>query len=149
MCLLDSEVSEPRQKALSILMASDLIISDASSATLVPGSTQCLLSLARVALSASVEIPEFWGASQLTTHLLQCLLQCPHYEVRELTVEVLLKRLQKEQEMKRRPQWLDKTTLSNLTSLALHETHLQCLAKVGPHTHTHTNYIGTLVCLRV
>ncbi|XP_029030898.1 thyroid adenoma-associated protein [Betta splendens] len=128
--LEDTELNELRQKTLSILTASDLLISDASLATLVPGSTQCLLSLARVALSASVEMPGVWGAPQLTTQLLQCLLQCPQYEVRELTVEVLLKRLETEQEAKRRPQWLDEAVLSNLTSLALHETHLQCLAKV-------------------
>ncbi|XP_040906443.1 thyroid adenoma-associated protein [Toxotes jaculatrix] len=129
--LADSEVSELRNKTLSILMASDLVISDPSFTTLGPGSTQYLLSLARVALSASVEIPELWRGPQLTTQLLQCLLQCPQYEVRELALEGVLRTLQvEEEEKKRRPQWLDETTLSNLTSLALHETHPQCLAKV-------------------
>ncbi|XP_042288889.1 thyroid adenoma-associated protein isoform X2 [Thunnus maccoyii] len=133
--LEDSEVSELRREALSVLMSSDLVTSDTSSATPAPGSTQYLLSLARVALSASVEIPELWGGPQLTTQLLQCLLQCPQYEVRELALEGVLKRLQQqeeeeEEEGKRRPPWLDETTLSNLTSLALHETHPQCLAKV-------------------
>lgn len=137
-CFSDSEVSELRQKTLSILTASGLLTSDTSCATLVPGSTQCLLSLARVALSASVEIPELWGAPQSTPQLLQCLLQCPHYEVRELTVEVLLNRLNTEQEAKGRPQWLDETVLLNLTSLALHKTHPQCLAKVGPLTYHHS-----------
>ncbi|XP_044070655.1 thyroid adenoma-associated protein isoform X3 [Siniperca chuatsi] len=127
--LLD-EVSDLRQEALSVLMASDLVTSDTSSTTMGPGSTQYLLSLARVALSASVEIPELWGGPQLPSQLLQCLLQCPQYEVRELALEGVLKRLQEEAEKKRRPQWLDQTTLSNLTSLALHETHPQCLAKV-------------------
>ncbi|XP_026211398.1 thyroid adenoma-associated protein [Anabas testudineus] len=128
--LEDSEVSRLRQKTLSVLMVSDLITPNTASATPMPGSTQCLLSLARVALSATVEIPEFWAGSQLTTQLLQCLLQCPQYEVRELAVEALLKKLQEEEERKRGPPWLEETTLSNLTSLALHETHPQCLAKV-------------------
>ncbi|XP_049927427.1 thyroid adenoma-associated protein [Epinephelus moara] len=129
--LLDaSEVSGLRQEAISILMASDLVTTDTSSTTLGPGSTQYLLSLARMALSASVEIPELWRGLQLTSQLLQCLLQCPQYEVRELALEGVLKRLQEEEEKTKRPQWLDETTLSNLTSLALHETHPQCLAKV-------------------
>lgn len=131
-------------------MASELVTPEASPASLVPGSTQCLLSLAQVALSTTVEIPEVWGGPQWTTRLLQCVLQCPQYEVRELAVEVVLKRLQHEDqgEKERRPQWLDETTLSNLTSLALHETHPQCLAKVGPHTRTHTLWV-LLFCLRV
>ncbi|XP_056250646.1 thyroid adenoma-associated protein isoform X1 [Seriola aureovittata] len=135
--LEDSEVGELRQKTLSVLMASDLVISDSSSNTLGPGSTQYLLSLARMSLSASVEIPELWRGPQLTTQLLGCLLQCPQYEVRELALEGVLRTLQEEQEeeeeeegTKRRPQWLDETTLSHLTSLALHETHPQSLAKV-------------------
>uniref|UniRef100_A0A4W6FWN5 tRNA (32-2'-O)-methyltransferase regulator THADA n=1 Tax=Lates calcarifer TaxID=8187 RepID=A0A4W6FWN5_LATCA len=125
---------ELRQQALSVLMASELVISEPSSTTLGPGSTQYLLSLARVALSAGVEIPELWRSRQLTSQLLQCLLQCPQYEVRELVLEGVLRKLQEEEEEKdnekRRPQWLDETTLSNLTTLALHETHPQCLAKV-------------------
>lgn len=129
-------------------MASDLLTSDTSSTTLGPGSTQCLLSLARVALSASVEIPEFWGGPQLTSQLLHCLLRCPQYEVRELALEGVLRRLQEEEEEeeKKRPQWLDETTLSNLTSLALHETHPQCLAKVRPHTYAQRQY-RRCICL--
>ncbi|XP_037638453.1 thyroid adenoma-associated protein [Sebastes umbrosus] len=128
----DSEVSDLRQEALSVLMTSDLVTSDTSSTTVGPGSIQYLLSLARVALSASVEIPKLWGGPGLTSQLLQCLLRCPQYEVRELALEGVLRRLQEdeEEEEKSRPQWLDETTLSNLTSLALHETHPQCLAKV-------------------
>ncbi|XP_033469719.2 thyroid adenoma-associated protein [Epinephelus lanceolatus] len=126
----DSEVSGLRQEAMSTLMASDLITTDTSSTTLGPGSTQYLLSLARMALSASVEIPELWGGLQLMSHLLQCLLQCPQYEVRELALAGVLKWLQEEEDKMKRPQWLDETTLSNLISLALHETHPQCLAKV-------------------
>lgn len=140
MCSLDSEVGDLRQEALSILMVSDLITSDTSSTPLGPGSTQYLLSLARVALGASVELPELWRGAQPASQLLQCLLWCPQYEVRELALEGVLKRLrEKEEEKMMRPQWLDETTLSNLTSLALHETHPPCLAKVRPHTYSHTH----------
>lgn len=126
----DSEVSDLRQDSLSVLMASDLVTLPAPAAAPGPGSTQYLLSLARVALGASVEIPELWGGPRPTSQLLQCLLQSPQYEVRELVLEGVLRRLQQEEEKTGTPQWLDETTLSNLTSLALHETHPQCLAKV-------------------
>ncbi|XP_078128920.1 thyroid adenoma-associated protein isoform X2 [Sander vitreus] len=126
--LLD-EVSDLRQEALSVLMASELVTSDTSSTTPGPGNAQYLLSLARVALSAGVEIPELWGGPRVTSQLLLCLLRCPMYEVRELALEGVLRRLQ-EEGTKRRPQWVDQTTLSNLTGLALHETHPQCLANV-------------------
>ncbi|KAG7511599.1 thyroid adenoma-associated protein [Solea senegalensis] len=134
--LEDSEVAELRQKTLSILMDSDLVIADPSSLTRGPGVTHYLLSLARVVLSATVEIPELWKVPQLTTQLLQCLLQFPQYEVRELALQEILKRLQQQQEeddeeeKKRRPQWLDETTMSDLIGLSFHETHPQCLAKV-------------------
>ena len=145
MCFSDSEVSDLRQDALSVIMASDL---PPSSPPLGPGSTQCLLCLAQVALSASVEIPELWGGPQSKSQLLQCLLKAPQYEVRELALEGVLRRLQEEEEdeEERGHQWLDQTTLSNLTSLALHETHPQCLAKVRPHTHTHTHVSLLCVC---
>ncbi|KAM4607989.1 thyroid adenoma-associated protein [Polymixia lowei] len=138
--LHDSELCELRQEILTVLTASELMAStNGCSATLSsglgPGTTQYLLSLARVALSVSVESPVLWGSPQLGAQLLDRLLQCPHYEVRELVVEGLLRRLEaddeeEEEERKRRPPWFDETTLSNLTSLALHETHPQCLAKV-------------------
>ncbi|XP_056291229.1 thyroid adenoma-associated protein isoform X3 [Pseudoliparis swirei] len=131
--LLD-EVGALRQEALSTLMASELVTSDSSSRTLGLGGTQYLLSLARVALSASVDIPELWGGPRPASRLLWCLLQHPQFEVRELALEGVLRRLQEEaeeeEEEKKRPEWLDAATLSNLTSLALHETHPRCLAKV-------------------
>ncbi|XP_034407358.1 thyroid adenoma-associated protein [Cyclopterus lumpus] len=132
----DSEVGALRQEALSTLMASELVTSDSSSSTLGLGGTQYLLSLARVALSAGVDIPELWGGPRPASRLLWCLLQHPQYEVRELALEGVMRRLQEdeeeeeEEEEKRRPEWLDEPTLSILTGLALHETHPQCLAKV-------------------
>lgn len=131
--MIGSEVGALRQDALSILMTSELVNSNKSpSISLGPGSTQYLLSLARVALNATVEIPELWGRPELASQLLQHLLECPDYEVRELTLEQVLKRLQEEDP--RRPEWLDKTTQSNLTRLAFNETHPRCLAKVKTHT---------------
>lgn len=135
-CVPDSEVTILRQDALSILMTSDLVTSNTSS--FGPGSIQYLLSLARVALSACVEVPELWGGPHLTSQLRQHLLSCTQYEVQELVLEGVLRRLQ-EEEQERRPEWLDKATLSYLTSLALRETHPQSLAKVRPHTHAHAH----------
>ncbi|XP_047459692.1 thyroid adenoma-associated protein [Mugil cephalus] len=130
--LEDGEVGALRPMVLSVLMSSELVTSDSSSAALEPGGTQYLMSLAQVALSACVEVPELWNRPQPTSQLLERLLRCPQYEVRELAVEGVLRRLEEveEKERRRRPQWLDETTLSNLTSLALRETHPQCLAKV-------------------
>lgn len=150
MRFLDSEVGTLRQKTLSIFTASELVTSCNSSATFGPGSTQYLLSLARVGLSAGVEFPELWDGPQLKTKLLEHLLQCPQYEVRELAVEGLLRKLEEEEEeeRKRRPEWLGETTQSNLTSLALRETHPQCLAKVRPHTQRFTQtYSRSFICL--
>lgn len=117
-------------------MASELITPDSSS--LVPGTEQYLLSLARVGLSASVDIPDLWRGFEQRKPILDSLLRSPHYEVRELALEGILRKLQEEEGegMKRSPLWLDETTLSNLTNMAFHETHQQSLAKVRPHTRT-------------
>lgn len=97
-----------------------------------------MLSLTKIALSASVDIPELWGRQPLTTQLLERLLKCPQYEVRELVLERVLMRLKEEEDQKRTPAWLNETTLFTLTSLALNEGHPQCLAKVRLHTRTYT-----------
>ncbi|XP_023818937.1 thyroid adenoma-associated protein [Oryzias latipes] len=131
--LQDSEVSSLRQKTLSVLLASELLASDPPRDVVGPGSVQYLLSLAQAALSASIELPDLWDSSHLAPQLVERLLRCPQYEVRELAAESILRRLKEEEEEeedKGRPLWLDETTLSNLTSLALHEQHPQCLAKV-------------------
>ncbi|XP_056147572.1 thyroid adenoma-associated protein [Lampris incognitus] len=129
--LPDSELCELRRETLAVLMASELVSSDgASSSTLGPGTTQYQLSLAQLALSAAVESPELWGAPHFGARLLERLLQCPHYEVRDLALKGLLRSMGDNEKTKERPPWLDETTLSNLTSLALHEEHPQCLAKV-------------------
>lgn len=167
--LHDSEVVVLREKALSILMTSELLSdSEASQAEQrVPGSSQYQLSLARLALTASVELSELWqgGGAQLAGDLLRRLLGSHQYEVRELALDGVLRVLQQldlqqqdllqqdlqQQDLQhflhqqdtqqqnlqqkgyrgpRRPDWLDETTLSDLTSASLQETHPQCLAKV-------------------
>ncbi|XP_061601680.1 thyroid adenoma-associated protein isoform X2 [Cololabis saira] len=137
-----SEVSALHQKTLSVLMASELMApdssdsSDSSGTVSGPGTVQYLLSLARVGLGAGVEFPDLWEVEPATTRLLLGrLLRCPHYEVREEAVQAVLRRLREEEEQeedgrRRRPAWLDRTTVDQLTSMALHETHPPCLAKV-------------------
>lgn len=124
-----------REEARSIMMTSELLSdSDAPwTERQLPGSTQYLLSLARLVLSASVEIPELWpgGGAQLAGDLLRRLLCSCQYEVRELALEAVLRALQQQDhEGPRRPEWLDESTLSHLTGAALQETHPPCLAKV-------------------
>nr|XP_057906277.1 thyroid adenoma-associated protein [Doryrhamphus excisus]XP_057906286.1 thyroid adenoma-associated protein [Doryrhamphus excisus] len=129
--LCDPEVNNLRQETLSILLTSTLVTNNpAATANMEPGNTQYMLSLAKVALSASVDVPELWGRSRLTSQLLERLLQCPLYEVRELALERILSGLEKEEDQEAKPAWLNETTLWNLTCLAFHETHPQCLTKV-------------------
>uniref|UniRef100_A0A8C8G3G0 tRNA (32-2'-O)-methyltransferase regulator THADA n=1 Tax=Oncorhynchus tshawytscha TaxID=74940 RepID=A0A8C8G3G0_ONCTS len=133
---LDSELKELREETLALLMASELVTPGGPSAVCgPPGTTQYLLSLARLALSASVESPLLWGMEEdgNTSRgplLLGCLLQCPHYEVRELALGEVLRRLERERdeekgEGERSSHWPQKTIISNLTTLALHEAHPQ------------------------
>ncbi|XP_041722121.2 thyroid adenoma-associated protein [Coregonus clupeaformis] len=147
----DSELKELREETLALLMASELVTPGGPSAVCgpsgpcgPPGTTQYLLSLARLALSASVESPLLWGVEEDGTTsrgllLLGCLLQCPHYEVRELALGEVLRRLERERdegeeerdgEGERSSHWPQETIISNLTTLALHEAHPQSLAKV-------------------
>ncbi|XP_077438337.1 thyroid adenoma-associated protein [Vanacampus margaritifer] len=128
--LCDSEVHQLRQETLPLLLTSTLVSNKSPTSNLEPGRIQYMLSLTRVALSASVEIPELWGKHPLTAQLLECLLKCPQYEVRELVLERVLMKLKEDEDQKRTPAWLNETSLLNLTSLALHERHPQCLAKV-------------------
>ncbi|MEQ2197747.1 hypothetical protein XENOCAPTIV_002779, partial [Xenoophorus captivus] len=129
--LEDPGVSVLRQTALSVLMASELITSDPSSAPLGPGTTQYLLSLAQVGLSACVRFPDWWRGFEQRKQLLDSLLHSPQYEVRDLTLEGILRKLheEEEEEIKSSPLWLDDTAVSDLTNMAVHETHHQCLAK--------------------
>lgn len=144
----DSEVSALRQTTLSILTVSELLTSDSSLAPLVPGNTQYLLSLAQVSLSASVDCPDLWRGVEQRQQLLDSLLCSPLYEVRELALECILRKLHEEEgdEAKRRPLWLNETTVSDLTNMAVQERHQQCLAKVR-HTQSHKSTSVFLMCL--
>ena len=115
--------------------------------SLGPGAVPYLLSLTRVALSASLETP--WRRLWAGARPLESVLRGPLYEVRELVLDGLLTKLDEEEEeeeaeeqekelAQEKRSWLDKSTLFTLSSLALNESHPQCLAKVGPHTHAHT-----------
>uniref|UniRef100_A0A8C5DWK7 tRNA (32-2'-O)-methyltransferase regulator THADA n=1 Tax=Gouania willdenowi TaxID=441366 RepID=A0A8C5DWK7_GOUWI len=124
-----SEADSLRQNTLSILKDSELVSGPTSSPGLGLGSTQYLLSLARLALCA-VERPLRWESRELSDRLLEGLLQRPEYEVRELALEGVLRRLQEEeQEVDDRKWMMNESSLCQLTSLALNETHPQCLAK--------------------
>ncbi|XP_015229151.1 PREDICTED: thyroid adenoma-associated protein isoform X1 [Cyprinodon variegatus] len=125
-----SEVDTLRQTALSVVTASELIHPDSSSPSLVPGSTQYLLSLAQLGLSVCVDSPHLWRGFEQRKQLLYSLLHSPHYEVRELALEGILRKLYEEEEEEKSPLWLDETTMSDLTNMAVHETRQQCLAKV-------------------
>ncbi|XP_061693127.1 thyroid adenoma-associated protein isoform X2 [Syngnathoides biaculeatus] len=128
--LCDSEVNKLRQETLSVLLTSTLVTNSSATSNQEPACIQYMLSLTRIALSASIEIPELWGRHHHTTQLLESLLNCPQYEVRELVLERVLMRLKEEEDQEGPPTWLNERTVLNLTSLALHERHPQCLAKV-------------------
>ncbi|XP_072293704.1 thyroid adenoma-associated protein [Eucyclogobius newberryi] len=125
--LENTEVTALRQEALAVLLVSELLVPGPPPAVPAPGTTQYLLSLSRVALSASVEHPELWD-TQRAPQLLQHLLKCPCYEVRALALDTLLKRLRRGG-VAGGAQWLQQTTLSHLTGRVLHETHPHCLSK--------------------
>lgn len=102
----------------------------------VPGATQYLQSLARIAVSICVDSPHLWDCPEpagFQRDLLEGLLRCPHYEVRLFALDQLLRRLQKtEEESQPRAQGplpFD-LSVSSLTSLALRETYPGCQAKV-------------------
>lgn len=96
-----------------------------------PGAMQYLQSLAYLASSIAMDSSTLWHAQEaegkLKDDLLSHLLQCSHYEVRQLALERLLERLQTSEEHQPLPFDL---SVSALTYLALHEQHPTCLAKV-------------------
>lgn len=135
---LDSQLKKLREETLNILMASELVSAEGSIEInpAVPGVTQYLQSLARIAISICVESPHIWQcleSDRFQKDLLIHLLQCQHYEVRLFALEQLLKRLQTMQEVSqcgREGSLHFELCVSNLTCLALHETHHGCQAKV-------------------
>lgn len=139
----DSPMKKLQEETLTILLDSELVApcSPEEVQLLGPGSTQYLQSLARLATKVSMESSTVWGIQEVDgvqRDLLNCLLQCPHYEVRQLALEKLLERLETDQNgtNKKKKQCSDSCLLpfylnvTTLTHLALHETHPTCLAKV-------------------
>ncbi|XP_066553351.1 thyroid adenoma-associated protein [Amia ocellicauda] len=119
------ELASLREAALGIVRASELLDSSALPSA-VPGGPPYLQSLARLAVSASVESPELWGAESCGPQLLAQLLQSGAYEVRLLVLDAVLSRLQRD------PADLGPLSAahSTLAGLALRETHPHCLARV-------------------
>ncbi len=135
---LESQLKKLREETLQILMASELVAPQGphDMSLSVPGATQYLQSLARLAVSVCVESPHLWDCPEsagFQRDLLERLLRCPHYEVRLFALDQLLRRLQKTQEESQPraqgPLPFD-LSVSSLTSLALRETYPGCQAKV-------------------
>ncbi|XP_030626930.1 thyroid adenoma-associated protein [Chanos chanos] len=134
----DCELKKLREETLTILLESELLAPRGPSEVSLsgPGSTQYLQSLARLATSVCLESPDLWGKREslgLLKDLLRCLLHCRHYEVRQLALEELLRRLETERDLSKGPSLQPlpfDLCIPTLTSLALHETHPQCLTKV-------------------
>uniref|UniRef100_A0A8C4Z6R2 tRNA (32-2'-O)-methyltransferase regulator THADA n=1 Tax=Gadus morhua TaxID=8049 RepID=A0A8C4Z6R2_GADMO len=102
-CLCGPLVLELRRETLAVLAASELLgpcgpPTDATASllsSLGPGAVQYLLSLTRVALSASLEGP--WRPLWAGNRLLESVLRGPLYEVRELVLDGLLEKLDEEE----------------------------------------------------
>ncbi|XP_036403279.1 thyroid adenoma-associated protein [Megalops cyprinoides] len=122
----DPALTSLRRETLRIAMDSELLSPDGPCAAAGPGATQYFLSLARVAASASVDDPGLWGTGPRGPLILGHLLRCPQYEVRQLALEAVLRGLEKGACLS---SYLDAACYP-LTSMALHETHPQCLTKV-------------------
>lgn len=106
-----------------------------------PGVTQYLQSLAYLATSIAMQSSALWSTLETDGQLkdlLSRLLQCSHYEVRQLALERLLERLQTNREHRSLPFDL---SVSTLEYLALHEPHPTCLAKVR-----RCSYWGVFFC---
>ncbi|XP_060781574.1 thyroid adenoma-associated protein isoform X2 [Neoarius graeffei] len=128
----DSQLKKIRAETLALLMDSELVAPRRPDEVHIsgPGTTQYLQSLAHLATSIAMESSAMWrtqDAEGQLKDLLSRLLQCSHYEVRQLTLERLLERLQMNREHQALPFDL---SVSTLADLALHEPHPTCLAKV-------------------
>ncbi|GAA6110445.1 thyroid adenoma-associated protein isoform X1 [Tachysurus ichikawai] len=128
----DSQLKKLRTETLYILMDSELVAPRSLDEVHLsgPGAMQYLQSLAHLATSIAMDSSTLWSTQEAERQLkdvLSHLLQCSHYEVRQLALERLLERLQTNEEHQPLPFDLD---VSTLTYLALHEPHPTCLAKV-------------------
>ncbi|XP_053476778.1 thyroid adenoma-associated protein [Ictalurus furcatus] len=128
----DSQLKQLRAETSAILMDSELVAPRRPNEVHLsgPGATQYLQSLAHLATSIAMESSALWSTQEAEGQLkdlLRRLLQCSHYEVRQLALERLLERLQTNRE--HQPP-LFGLSVSILTNLTLHEPHPTCLAKV-------------------
>ncbi|XP_035387280.1 thyroid adenoma-associated protein isoform X1 [Electrophorus electricus] len=136
----DCQLKNLRMETLAILLDSEFMGPRGSEEVhhLGPGAPQYLLSLSRLATSIATETAGLWAGlgtdrDGAQADLLRRMLECPHYEVRQLVLERLLERLEADQESTQRTDpWplLSDLSTATLTSLALHEPHPTCLAKV-------------------
>ncbi|KAI1894434.1 hypothetical protein AGOR_G00115770 [Albula goreensis] len=122
----EPELVALREETLEIVMESEVMAPNGPWAVTGPGAAQYLLSLARVAASASMENPELWRVGPRAPLMMRRLLQCPQYEVRQLSLEVVLRRLETDGGA---PADLNHPCYT-FTTAALHEKHPQCLTKV-------------------
>lgn len=128
----DFQLKQLRAETLAILMDSELVALRRPDELClpVPGTTQYLQSLAHLATSIAMDSSALWITQEAEGQMkgfLNHLLQCLHYEVRQLVLERLLERLQMTQQHQSLPFDLSVCTLEYL---ALHEPHPTCLAKV-------------------
>ncbi|KAI5606893.1 thyroid adenoma-associated protein [Silurus asotus] len=128
----DSQLKKLRMETFAILMDSELVAPRNPDEVRLsgPGATQYLQSLANLATRIAMESSAQWSMQEAEGQLkgiLSRLLQCSHYEVRQLVLERLLERLQCNREQQA---LLFDLSVSSLTYLALHEPHPMCLAKV-------------------
>lgn len=129
-----SQLKKLRKETLHILMASEIIVPQETEVLKlsVPGATQYLQSLAKIAINICLESPHLWECPEFHRELLERLLQCPQYEVRLFALEQLYRRQRAEDTFQHHDLGLlpFDLSVSSLTSLALHETHPDCQAKV-------------------
>ncbi|XP_049337727.1 thyroid adenoma-associated protein isoform X1 [Astyanax mexicanus] len=130
----DSQLKNLREETLAILMDSELVAPRSPDEVRLsgPGTTQYLQSLSCLATSVAMDSAGMWGIQDVDgvqKDLLRRLLQCPHYEVRQLALDRLLERLENMQcsDLQPLPFDLSGTTL---THLAMNEPHSACLSKV-------------------
>ncbi|XP_072533812.1 thyroid adenoma-associated protein [Salminus brasiliensis] len=130
----DSQVKELREETLAILLDSELVAPRNPEEVCLsgPGAIQYLQSLASLATSIAMDSAGVWGTQEVDgvqKDLLRRLLQCTHYEVRQLALDRLLERLENMQGNSLQPLPFD-LSVTALTHLAMHEPHSACLAKV-------------------
>ncbi|KAG5266714.1 hypothetical protein AALO_G00235290 [Alosa alosa] len=130
----DTQLRSLCDDVISLLMASELVTSGCrgDGPLAVPGYVQYLQSFARLASRMCVTGPDRMKDPR-GAQLFGRLVHCPHYEVRELALEALLRKVKAEDEDAEGEECGVVTfdlDVQMLCRMAMHETHLPCLAKV-------------------